>query len=145
MAATSSFARQSGLRGYWQTLVKVVRSDPVQLTKHVDELKYLIDELNNVKEKEVKEDAWLEFSESCNALLNLRSTVQDECALSILEAIVADEDTMIGLGAAATLKDAIITTGKPPIELLLLLKQGPSKHIKTHAYAYRRKIDLVRR
>ena len=46
-----------------------------------------------------------------------------------------------GLGAAHLLKDAVIKSGQVPNELLLQLKQGPGKHIKNHAYAYRYKLD----
>ena len=48
---------------------------------------------------------------------------------------------LTGLAAAHLLKDAVIKSGQVPNELLLQLKQGPGKHIKNHAYAYRRKID----
>ena len=48
---------------------------------------------------------------------------------------------LTGLAAAHLLKDAVIKTGQVPTEVLLQLKQGPAKHIKNHAYAYRRKVD----
>lgn len=48
----------------------------------------------------------------------------------------------MGLGAAHLLKGTVTATpAQVPTELLKVLKQGPGKHVKSHAYTYRRKID----
>ena len=89
--------------------------------------------------------------------------------MQVLDAIVADDKVLSNLGAAHALRNAVLKDKPPQVtsppkppppqlpraspspltphapppaqELLLQLKQGPGKHIKSHAYAYRRKID----
>ena len=60
----------------------------------------------------------------------------------VFDAIATDESVLTGLAAAHLLKDAVnMKSGQVPNELLLQLKQGPAKHIKNHAFAYRRKVN----
>ena len=58
----------------------------------------------------------------------------------MLDAIVCDEGVLSGLNAAYVLRNAVYKD-KPPTELLHQLKQGPGRHIKTHSYAYRDKVQ----
>ena len=74
------------------------------------------------------------------AVLDLRAKLDSACAQQILGAIICDEKVLSGLCAAHVLRNARIT-GKPPPTLLQQLKQGPGKHIKSHAYEYRKKLD----
>ena len=85
-----------------------------------------------------------DYYESWSSFLALRSKLEAECAQQIFDAIATDEAVPMGLGAAHLLKDAVTATpAQVPTELLKLLKQGPGKHVKSHAYTYRRKIDAA--
>ena len=75
--------------------------------------------------------------------LKLRPKLEGKCVQCIFDAIATDESLLEGLAASHLLKDAVIKQGQVPSELLLQLKQGPAKHVKNHAYTYRRKIDAV--
>ena len=61
----------------------------------------------------------------------------------VFDAIATDESVLTGLAAAHLFTDAVIKSGQVPNELLLQLKQGPAKHIKNQAYAYRHKVQLL--
>ena len=60
----------------------------------------------------------------------------------MLDAIVSDDKVLSGLAAAHVLRNAKWKAGEAPDGLLFQLKQGPGRHIKSHAYRYQRKIDL---
>jgi hypothetical protein len=127
--------------GHVAMLNLVLSTDPLALTKDEKELTYVLEELGKLKEADVTSELWQDFYESWASFLSLRSKLQAECAQQIFDAIATDESALEGLAAAHLLKDAVIKSGQVPNELLLQLKQGPGKHIKNHAYAYRHKLD----
>ena len=127
--------------GHAAMLKLVLSTDPLALTKDEKELTYVLEELTKLKEADVTSELWQDFYESWASFLSLRSRLEAQCAQQIFDAIATDEAVFAGLAAAHLLKDAVIKSGQVPNELLLQLKQGPGKHIKNHAYAYRHKLD----
>eukprot|EP00964_Phaeocystis_antarctica_P027749 scaffold15652_cov68-Phaeocystis_antarctica.AAC.5 len=121
----------------------VVSTDPLVLTKHEKELMYLLEKLAKLEDADVTSELWQDFYESWVSFLALRSQLEAECAQQIFEAVATDEAVLTGLGGAHLFKDAVMESGpgQVPNELLVQLKQGPGKHIKSNAYAYRHKID----
>ena len=101
----------------------------------------LLEELGKLKEADVTSELWLDFYETWASFLALRPKLEGECAQQLFDAVTADNAAFKGLGAAHLFRDAVIKQGRVPTELLLQLKQGPGKHMKKHAYAYRKKID----
>ena len=87
------------------------------------------------------ETAWLDFFETWQATLALRSQLEAEVAQHIFDAILTDDAALKGLGVAHVFRDAVIESGRAPAFILRELKQGPGVHIKTHAYKYQQKID----
>ena len=128
--------------GHAAMLKLVLSTDPLALTKDEKELTYVLEELTKLKDADVTSELWQDFYESWAAFLSLRSRLEAQCAQQIFDAIATDESVFKGLGAAYLLKDAVIKSGQVPAELLLQLKQGPGKHIKSHAYTYRHKVKL---
>ena len=127
--------------GHVAMLNLVLSTDPLALTKNEKELTYVLEELGKLKDADVTSELWQDYYESWASFLSLRSNLKAECAQQIFDAIATDESVLIGLAAAHLLKDAVIKSGQVPNELLLQLKQGPAKHIKNYAYAYRHKLD----
>ena len=121
----------------------VLSTDPLVLTKDEKELTYMLEKLGKLEDADVTSELWQDYYESWASFLSLRSKLQAECAQQIFDAIATDESVLTGLAAAHLFKDAVIKSGQVPNELLLQLKQGPAKHIKNHAYAYRRKVQLL--
>ena len=121
----------------------VVSTDPLVLTKHEKELTYLLEKLGKLEDADVTSELWQDFYESWVSFLALRSQLEAECAQQIFEAVATDKAVLSGLGGAHLFKDAVMESGpgQVPNELLIQLKQGPGKHIKNNAYAYRHKID----
>ena len=111
----------------------VLSTDPLALTKDEKELAYLLEKLGKLEGADVTGENWQDFYESWASFLSLRSRLEAQCAQQIFDAIATDEAVFAGLGAARLLKDAVITSGKWPNELLLQLKQGPGKHAKNRA------------
>ena len=128
--------------GYAAMLKLVISTDPLALTKDEKDLAYLLEKLGKLEGAEVTSEGWQDFYESWASFLSLRSRLEVQCAQQIFDAIATDEAVLTGLAAARLLKDAVITSGKWPNELLHQLKQGPVKHIKNHAYTYRHKVKL---
>ena len=137
LAGTSRFT-STGWKGM---LALVVTTDPLVLTNNEKNLTYLLENLEKLKDAEVTSELWQDFYESWGSFLALRSQLESECAQQIFDAIATDESVLTGLGFAHALRDTVIKQGQVPNELLLQLKQGPGRHIKNKAYAYRRKID----
>ena len=127
--------------GYAAMLKLVLSIDPLALIKDEKELAYLLEKLGKLEEVDVTSELWQDFYESWASFLSLRSKLEAQCAQQIFDAIATDESVFIGLAAAHLLKDAVIKSGQVPNELLHKLKQGPGKHIKSHAYTYRHKLD----
>ena len=119
----------------------VLSTDPLALTKDEKELTYVLEKLGKLEDADVTSELWQDYYESWASFLALRSKLEAECAQQVFDAIATDESALTGLAAAHLLKDAVIKIGQVPSEVLLQLKQGPAKHIKNHAYAYRRKVD----
>ena len=103
----------------------------------------MLEKLGKLEEADVTSELWQDFYESWASFLSLRSRLEAQCAQQIFDAIATDEAMFAGLAAAHLLKDAVITSGKWPNELLHQLKLGPVKHIKNHAYTYRHKVKLL--
>ena len=137
LAGTSRYAAT----GRMAMLNLVLSTDPLALTKDEKELTYVLEKLGKLEDADVTSELWQDFYESWASFLALRSKLKAECAQQIFDAIATDESVLTGLAAAHLLKDAVMKSGQVPIELLLQLKQGPGKHIKNRAYAYRRKVD----
>ena len=79
--------------------------------------------------------------ESWQAVIALRSTLEGECAQQLLHKLV-DDKVLDGLALAHLLRDTVIDEGLVPAELLQTqLKQGPGKHINSHAHRYQRKLN----
>jgi len=127
--------------GHVAMLKLVLSTDPLALTKDEKELTYVLEKLGKLEDADVTSELWQDFYESWASFLALRSKLEAKCAQQIFDAIATDESVLTGLGAAHLLKDAVMKSGQVPNELLLQLKQGPGKHIKNHAYAYRHKVD----
>ena len=139
LAGASKYATS----GHAAMLKLVISTDPLALTKDEKELAYLLEKLGKLEGAEVTSEGWQDFYESWASFLSLRSRLEVQCAQQIFDAIATDEAMLTGLAAARLLKDAVITSGKWPNELLHQLKLGPVKHIKNHAYTYRHKVKLL--
>ena len=87
------------------------------------------------------ETAWLDFFETWQATLALRSQLEAEVAQHIFDAILTDDAALKGLGIAYVFREAAIESGRVPAFILRELKQGPGVHIKTNAYKYQQKLD----
>ena len=109
-----------------------------QLTKDENELSYLLDKLTKMEELTVTRDSWKDVSESWQALLSLRSQIAVERGQQLLEVICTDEMVLKAIGAVHQLKDV---GGEVPTAVLAMLNQGPSAHIRSHAYKYRKLLD----
>ena len=136
-----SGASRYAATGRMAMLNLVLSTDPLALTKDEKELTYVLEELGKLKDADITSELWQDFYESWASFLALRSKLKAKCAQQVFDAIATDELVLTGLAAAHLLKDAVMKSGQVPNELLLQLKQGPAKHIKNHAYAYRRKVD----
>ena len=139
LAAPSAYSAAS--KGCGGVLKLVWSSDPLVLNKHKNELAYLLEKLGKLEDANVTSDLWQDYYENWVSLLHLRPKLEAECAQRIFDAIATDESVLEGLAAAHLLKDAMISQGQVPAELLHQLKQGPAKHVKNHSYDYRKKID----
>ena len=139
LAGTSRYAAT----GHKAMFNLVVSTDPLVMTKHEKELTYLLEKLAKLEDADVTSELWQDFYESWVSFLALRSQLEAECAQQIFEAVATDEAVLTGLAGAHLFKDAVMESGpgQVPNELLVQLKQGPGKHIKSFAYAYRHKID----
>jgi len=129
--------------GHVAMLNLVLSTDPLALTKDEKELTYVLEKLGKLEDADVTSELWQDYYESWASFLALRSKLQAECAQHIFDAIATDESVLTGLAAAHLFTDAVIKSGQVPNELLLQLKQGPAKHIKNQAYAYRHKVQLL--
>ena len=129
--------------GHVAMLNLVLSTDPLALTKDEKELTYVLEKLGKLEDADVTSELWQDYYESWASFLSLRSKLQAECAQQIFDAIATDESVLTGLAAAHLFTDAVIKSGQVPNELLLQLKQGPAKHIKNQAYAYRHKVQLL--
>jgi hypothetical protein len=139
--AVTTRASRYAVTSHVAMLKLVLSTDPLALTKDEKDLKYLLEKLGKLEGADVTSELWQDFYESWASFLSLRSKLEAECAQQIFDAIATDESVLAGLAAAHLLKDAVIKSGQVPNELLLQLKQGPGKHIKNQAYAYRHKLD----
>ena len=137
MGAASRFA----IKGWRAVPGQVLRWKPTELVQHANELRYLKEKLTKLEDSDVTEQGWLDLYESWTAVLALRSRLEDECAQQVLCAIASDGGVLSGLAVAHVLRNTRFETGKAPDGLLFLLKQGPVKHMKSHAYRYQQKID----
>jgi len=129
--------------GHVAMLNLVLSTDPLALTKDEKELAYVLEKLGKLEDADITSELWQDYYESWASFLSLRSKLQAECAQQIFDAIATDESVLTGLAAAHLFTDAVIKSGQVPNELLLQLKQGPAKHIKNQAYAYRHKVQLL--
>ena len=139
--AVTTRASRYAVTSHVAMLKLVLSTDPLALTKDEKDLTYLLEKLGKLEGADVTSELWQDFYESWASFLSLRSKLEAECAQQIFDAIATDESVLAGLAAAHLLKDAVIKSGQVPNELLLQLKQGPGKHIKNQAYAYRHKLD----
>ena len=114
---------------------------PTELVKNIDELEFLRKQIEKLADADVTEAAWLDFFETWQATLALRSQVEAEAAQHIFDAILTDDKALKGLGAAFQFRDAVIQSGRVPAFILSQLKHGPGKHIKANAYKYQQKLD----
>ena len=144
-ARATRLTSQFLIRGVSDLLRLLLRTKPSTLVKHENELEYLSHELSAMREKDITGLGWLDFFESFQSLLSLRAQQTDPCCLQILDALVADVALRKGLAMAQGLS-GMKSVEHPPAALLQALKKGPGKHLKVHAYSYRRRIDqeLVR-
>ena len=112
-------------------------TDPVVTAKHKNELIYVQDKLKELEGKQLTKETWQEFFESFSSLLMLRGKMESNCAHSIFDAILSDRKAIDCLGTVQHLNLAIGGGD----QLVHLLKTGPAKHLKNHAYDYKRKIS----
>ena len=112
-------------------------TDPVVTAKHRNELIYVQEKLKELEGKQLTEDTWQEFFESFASLLMLRGKMESDCAHSIFDAILSDRKAIDCLGTVQHLNLAVGGGD----QLVHLLKTGPAKHLKNHAYDYKRKIS----
>ena len=139
--AVTTRASRYAVTSHVAMLKLVLSADPLALTKDEKDLTYLLEKLGKLEGADVTSELWQDFYELWASFLSLRSKLEAECAQQIFDAIATDESVLAGLAAAHLLKDAVIKSDQVPNELLLQLKQGPGKHIKNQAYAYRHKLD----
>ena len=112
-------------------------TDPVVTAKHKNELIYVQEKLKELEGKQLTKETWQEFFESFSSLLMLRGKMESNCAHSIFDAILSDRKAIDCLGTVQHLNLAIGGGD----QLVHLLKMGPAKHLKNHAYDYKRKIS----
>ena len=109
-----------------------------ELVKDENQLSYLLEALNKLQDITVTNQTWKDVGESWQAVLKLRSQLEVERGQAVLECICADEQVLLAIGAAEQLTD---TQGEVPNDVLTLLNKGPSAHIRSNAYKYRKMLD----
>lgn len=108
------------------------------LTKDENELSYLLEKLIKLEELTVTDQSWKDVGESWQAVLSLRSQISVARGLTVVECICADDKVLQAIGAVEQLRK---TVGTVPTDVLTLLNEGPSAHIRSNAYKYRKMID----
>ena len=126
------------LGGLCSTLSSVFTHPRAALTKHEREIEYLNERLGKLLDDPATEHNWLDFAETWQELIKLRTAMDVQCGQAILECICMDENVLKSLGMANHFRGI---NGLPPQEVLRQLKSGAGGHLRTHAYTYRRKLD----
>ena len=109
-----------------------------ELVKDESELSYLLEKLTKLEDIALTEQTWKDVSESWKALLALRSQLHVECGQQVLECMCADVEVLKAVGAADQFRK---TLGDVPNDIVTLLSEGLSAHIRGHAYKYRKKLN----
>ena len=112
-------------------------TDPVVTAKHRNELIYVQEKLKELEGKQLTKETWQEFFESFSSQLMLIGKMEYNCAHAILDSNNSDPNASDCLGPVQHLNLAIGGGD----QLVHLLKMGPAKHLKNHAYDYKRKIS----
>ena len=113
-------------------LVKNMLVKPTDLVKNIDELEFLRKQIEKLADADVTETAWLDFFETWQSTLALRSLVEAEVVQHIFDAILTDDDTLMGLGVANTFRDAVIESGRAPVYILSQLIEAGSGTRQAH-------------
>merc|ERR1712166_1186319 len=77
--ATNYALSTMGLESNWQMMRMALQRSPMQLNTDENELQYLLDEIQKLKDKETTELNWQDTAETWVATLQLRSTMRAEC------------------------------------------------------------------
>ena len=126
------------LGGMRSTLSSLLAHPRAALTVHEKELEYLKERLEKLLDDPATEHNWLDFAETWQELIKLRTAMKVQCGQAILDCICMDEKVLRSLDFAAHFRGI---NGQPPQEVLRRLKAGPGGHLRTHAYKYRCKLD----
>ena len=79
--------------------------------------------------------SWQDTTTSWFAMRDLIAKLNSQRAQAVLDCIFAGDKVCPALGAAQQLMD-IANADSAPVGLIVLLKQGPGAHIKSHYYEY---------
>ena len=141
--ATTYSVDIAGVEGNCDILMMAMKLSPVDLTTDQNELEYLLEEIQRLREKDTTEINWRDTAESWISTLQLRNVLRGECSQNVMDCLVADEKLLQALGAAQALQYAV---GDTPSSLISQLSQGPGAHIRNHAYLYTKRIsdELIR-
>jgi len=125
----------------WRELVKVLLTDPIELSQATGELTYMLGELKGLRDASLTDQNWQLYTASWVALLDLRRELVSRRAQHVLDAIILDDDLMQSLAKSNLLKNAKIKSGCVPTPLLNDLNQGPVEHIKMNYYKYQNELE----
>ncbi|KAK3268561.1 hypothetical protein CYMTET_22946 [Cymbomonas tetramitiformis] len=125
------------LKGTRGLLHKMMTISPLQLTKHLDELDYLMNRLDKAEEP-VQSLTWEDSIGAWVALSELLPVIQAERGRRVLEAIFADKDVLDALGKGEFF---LKSTGVLPQHMLSTLKANLVGHMQTNLYMYKQAIQ----
>ena len=130
--------RVGGITGSFDMIKLAWTRTKMELVKDENQLCYLKEQLKQLQDMTVTEQTWKDAAESWVAVLSLRSQIQVERGQAVLECMCADEKVLKAIGAAVQMSE---TVGEVPNDVITLLSEGPSAHIRNEAYKYHKKID----
>ena len=141
--ATKYSADIEGFQGNIEMLLMAMQRSPVELATDENELDYLLQEIQRLKDKDATEINWRDTAESWSSTLALHGSMRGECSQQIFGCMAADSKLLRALGGAQAL---MRTVGRMPASFISLLSRHLGGHIRNSAYRYIRRIssELVR-
>ena len=140
-AVSSQATKYSVEMGTWSGSLKQMKMalgrSRVKLNVDENELTYLLDKLEKLEELNTTTETWKDVAETWMALFKLRSQMQVERGITILNCIISDTSILKALGMAKALLDI---EGDPPTAVVRTLGQSAGKHIRHSGYRYRKQI-----
>ena len=136
--AASKYEVQIGSFGGSIDMIKLAWvSSRTKLVKDENELSYLLEQLTELQKLTVTDQSWKDVGESWRAMLALRSQIEVERGQAVLEIMCADEKVLQAIGMTMQIREI---QGDVPNDVVTLLTKGPSNHIHSNAYKYRKMI-----